>query len=71
MNKDKSTLLHVYVFLVPVRPGRGGGECSQKLGGGVRPLPKTLTLFLQHALSSYVYNRSLFAVFTKVEMAEK
>ena len=26
---------------------------------------------LQHALSSYVYNRSLFAVFTKVEMAEK
>ena len=26
---------------------------------------------LQHALSSYVYNRSLFAVFTKVKMAEE
>ena len=26
---------------------------------------------LQHALSSYVYNRSLFAIFAKVEMAEE
>ena len=27
--------------------------------------------FLQHALSRYVYNRSLFVIFTKVEMAEE
>ena len=26
---------------------------------------------LQHALSRYVYNRSLFAIFTQVEMAEE
>ena len=26
---------------------------------------------LQHALSRYVYNRSLFASFTQVEMAEE
>ena len=26
--------------------------------------------FLQHALSCYVYNRSLFDIFTQVEMAE-
>ena len=27
--------------------------------------------FLQHALSRYVYNRSLFDIFTQVEMAEE
>ena len=26
---------------------------------------------LQHALSRYVYNRSLFVIFTQVEMAEE
>ena len=27
--------------------------------------------FLQHALSRYVYNRSLFVIFTQVEMLEE
>ena len=27
--------------------------------------------FLQHALSRYVYNRSLFDIFTQVEMTEE
>ena len=27
--------------------------------------------FLQHALSRYVYNRSLCVIFTKVKMAEE
>ena len=27
--------------------------------------------FLQHALSRYIYNRSLFDIFTQVEMAEE
>ena len=27
--------------------------------------------FLQHALSRYVYNRSLFDIFTQVKMAEE
>ena len=27
--------------------------------------------FLEHALSRYVYNRSLFDIFTQVEMAEE
>ena len=27
--------------------------------------------FLQHALSRYVYNRNLFAIFTQAEMAEE
>ena len=27
--------------------------------------------FLQHVLSRYVYNRSLFVIFTQVEMAEE
>ena len=27
--------------------------------------------FLQHALSRYVYNRSLFDIFTQAEMAEE
>ena len=27
--------------------------------------------FLQHALSRYVFNRSLFDIFTQVEMAEE
>ena len=33
--------------------------------------PVPVILILQHALSRYVYNRSLFDIFTQVKMAEE
>ena len=47
VNSYNSTMILVKIAcLIAPRPRGGGGVIPEKLGRGVRPLPKTLTLFM-------------------------